>query len=250
MQNAFEHLIVIGRPACGKSEFIDFIKNKISQKDLLEKLHIAPFEELDDFVWLWKKFQEDDIWEAVGENRLYSVRSGHAYLLTDRKLFDFLIEKFNTEISSKFLARPTFYSEHTLLIEFSRGTDTGYKNALNRLSKDVLSRAAIFYIEVSFEESVRRNEARYQEKLKHSILAHKVPDDEINNYYRVDDWRTLTGARTNGYLELHGLKVPFVTMNNEPESKDAKALEIRYGEALRKLFELFSNPKEQSWQTQ
>lgn len=236
MKKAFDNLIVIGRPACGKSEFFDLIKNQIGAKERQDKFFIAPFEELDDFVWLWDKCKEDDVWEGLGYDRVVSKRSGHAYLVTNWSLYDFLIEKINAEASK--VGSPDFYNDRTLLIEFARGTDKAYKNALNRLSKEILERAAIFYIKVSFEESLRRNDARYQEKLKHSILAHKVPDEEMYEYYNVDDWDAITGGKEGGHLTLRGMKVPFVTMVNEPESKDPAVLAKRYEAALKRLWQL------------
>lgn len=249
MKNAFDNLIVIGRPACGKSEFIDFIKNKISDEDRLKKLCIASFEELDDFVWLWEKCGEDDVWEKAGHQRIVSKRSGRGYVITNLGLYDFLLEKISYEVGKKSKSEPDFFGNKTLLIEFSRGMNNAYSNALNRLSKETLERAAIFYIKVSFEESLRRNEARYQEKLKHSILAHKVPDEEMNEYYFADDWDNITNKKGSGYLMLRDIKVPFVTMGNEPESKDPVVLGPRYGSALKRLWELFVPLKPFSFQS-
>jgi hypothetical protein len=238
MKNAFDNLIVIGRPACGKSEFFDFIRNKINDADRLEKLFIAPFEEVDDFVWLWEKCEEDDIWEGLGYDRIMSKRQAHAYVVTNIHLWDFLLEKINHEVTARFLSNAKFYENKTLLIEFSRGSKNAYQNAFNRISKEILKKSAIFYIKVSFEESLRRNEARYQEKLKHSILAHKVPDEEMYDYYNVDDWDHITNGKECGHLILRGLKVPFVTMNNEPESTDPAVIGPRYAATLGKLWDL------------
>ena len=97
MKKAFDNLIVIGRPACGKSEFFDFIKNKVDNFERLEKLYIAPFEEVDDFVWLWEKFVEDDVWDKLKYPRIMSKTCGHGYVTTNKKIYDFLIEKINYE---------------------------------------------------------------------------------------------------------------------------------------------------------
>ena len=157
------------------------------------------------------------------------------------ELLDFCIEKFNFEIPKKYLSRPEFYKDNTLLIEFSRGGENGYKYALNHLSKEVLKNAAILFILVTFDESWRRNVARYEQKLKHSILAHKVPRETMERFYLTNDWEEITNGNMHGHLNLHDLKVPFVTMNNEPESVDPVILDERYGTALNKLMELFQN---------
>ena len=240
MKSAFDNLIVIGRPACGKSEFFDFIRNKINDADRLTNLFIAPFEEIDDFVWLWEKCEEDDVWERLGYDRIVSKRQAHAYVVTNIHLWDFLLEKINHEAARRLTSNQDFYKNKTLLIEFSRGLRDAYQNAFNRISKEILNRAAIFYMKVSFEESLRRNEARYQEKLKHSILAHKVPDEEMYDYYRINDWDDITGGKESGYITVQGVKVPFVTMNNEPESKYPAVLGPRYSVALGRLWALVS----------
>jgi len=235
----FDHLFLLGLPASGKSEFIDFMK-KQSPQALDEKYHLGRFDEMDDFVWLWDKFLEDDLWERVGKKRFFSMRDGENYGLVDGEMFNFLIERFNQEIPKKYLFNPSFYKEGTLFIEFSRGCDYTYRNALNRFDPEILKRAAILYVQVEPKESRRRNDARYQEKLKHSILAHKTPDEVMDKFYSYDDWNELTEGKNGGKLELNGVLVPFVTMNNEPESKDPQVLSERYGKALNQLWHLYT----------
>jgi len=239
MTRTFDHLYILGRPASGKSEFIDFMK-KISDADRADRFHIGRFVELDDFVWLWEKFCEDDIWEQVTGERLFSSRYEGQYNMEDARLFDFLIEKLNREVLSEYLPKDEFYVDRTLMIEFSRGGESPYSAALGGFDEKVLGRAAILYIDVTRQESFRRNEARYQEKLKHTVLAHKCPEPNMKRFYSEDDWRELTGKKASGYLEINGVKVPFVTMNNEPESTDPKVLGPRYGDALTRLWELWN----------
>ena len=76
------------------------------------------------------------------------------------------------------------------------------------------------------------------EKMKHSILAHKVPDATMQNFYQTHDWGTLTQNKESGLLTCQNIKIPFVTMNNAPELTDAVLLDQRYGKALRQLMEL------------
>ena len=41
--NLFENLIIIGRPAAGKSEVIDYLK-KCTDAERAERFHVGPFE--------------------------------------------------------------------------------------------------------------------------------------------------------------------------------------------------------------
>jgi len=145
-----------------------------------------------------------------------------------------------SEEVKKNLKDQEFYNSGTLLIEFSRGGECSYKDALNRFDPEVLKSSAILYMEVDGAESWRRNEARYQEKLKHSILAHKVPRETFDTFYSFDDWDALTGKKRDGELDLQGVRVPFVTMNNTPESTDPGVLAPRYGDALNRLMDVFN----------
>ena len=240
MTKTFDHLYILGRPAAGKSEFMDFMK-RISDPERAERFHIGKFVELDDFVWLWEKFREDDIWEEVLGKRLYSSRYEGQYNMEDARLFDFLIAKLNHEVMENYLPKEEFYINQTLFIEFARGGEKPYSEALAGFDAGVLDRAAILRIEVSREESFRRNEARYQEKLKHTVLAHKCPEPNMKRFYSEDDWPKLTGKSGSGTFAINGVDVPFVTMNNEPESTDPKVLGPRYGDALEMLWELYSN---------
>lgn len=241
MATTFDHFLLLGRPASGKSEFIDFMK-KIPDERRAEKYHIGKFEEVDDFVWIWEKFVEDDLWERAGYPRLYSKNymPGNPGMAPEgTKLFRFCMQKFNEVIAQNYLSRPDFYKQNTLFIEFARGRKNAFKEALQALKPDILARAAILFIYVTREESWRRNVARYQENLKHSILSHMVPKETFDYFFSDHDWLNITGDKPSGHVTVHGLKIPFVTMNNEPESADPVVLDGRYGDALGKLFELY-----------
>ena len=242
MTKTFDHILLLGRPASGKSEFIDFLKG-IPDKERAEKFHIGTFEEVDDFPWLWEKFMEDNLWERAGFPRLYSkhyMPDNPGLAPEGEKLFHLCMQKFNDLIAERYLPRPTFYDDHTLFIEFARGSRPTFKDALEALSPAILERAAIFFIYVTKEESWRRNVARYQEKQKHSILAHMVPKETFDYFYSDHNWLTLTRDEPAGRLDVHGIRVPFVTMNNMPESTDPAVLTKRYGEALEKLYTLWT----------
>jgi hypothetical protein len=56
--------------------------------------------------------------------------------------------------------------------------------------------------------------------------------------YAHDDWYEIAGEQ-HGFIAINGVNIPYVTMNNEPESKDPEVLEHRYGEALNSLYKLW-----------
>lgn len=228
----FKTLILIGRPASGKSEFIRFMR-AVPLAQRIERFHIGQMTELDDFLWLWEKFREDDLWERAGYGRRYSRRADHAYCIVGSELLDYCLARFNAEF-------PRQPSDGTVLVEFARGKgDGGYRYALSRLSDAILGNAAILFIHASFAEASRRNEARYQEALQHSVLAHKVPAEDLLRFGSETDWPELTGNQPAGYVAVRERQIPFVTMENERELTEPQALGERYAAALHALRQLY-----------
>jgi hypothetical protein len=234
----FEHLFVLGRPAGGKSEFIDFMK-RLPAGERAATFGIGAFEEIDDFPWLWQACEEDDSREGRGEARLVSERTPEGYNITAPKFRGSLVDRFNAAIRERYLARPDFYAAGTLLIEFARGRGDGFRESLERFLPEILARGAILYIKVSFEESLRRNSSRFRPGQEESILFHKVPDRDMLGFFRENDWDAITEGAPDGYLQLSGACIPFVTMNNEPETADPAVLRWRYARALARLLHLY-----------
>ncbi|MGB2982808.1 MAG: hypothetical protein WBC63_02970, partial [Candidatus Bipolaricaulia bacterium] len=231
--DTFDILLLLGRPASGKSEFIDFFTSR-SAAVRAKEYHIGPFGVIDDFPILWALFEDDDLWQALGRPRLYSRRCNGNYAVTDYGLWPFLIGKIDRHAAAS-LRRPGGLARRTLIVEFSRGGSSGYADALSSLSSEVLKRAAILYVSVSFEESWRRNVARYDEADRGGILTHSVPREEMEKTYGTDDWKHLAREGV-GTIDVGGIPVPYATMPNEPESKNPDVLGPRYRTALDSLF--------------
>ena len=102
MSSTFDFILLNGRPGGGKSELIDFIRNTPLEKRK-ELFHIGELYFEDDFVWLWEKFTEDDLWEKMGYPRLYSRTHELGYVQfddqkSDHPLNELSIAKFNVAL--------------------------------------------------------------------------------------------------------------------------------------------------------
>ncbi|NMB87935.1 MAG: hypothetical protein GYA17_06225, partial [Chloroflexi bacterium] len=58
----FDALLLLARPAAGKSEIIRYLKN-LSLEDRIRRFHVGDIREIDDFPMLWTWFEEDDVLE-------------------------------------------------------------------------------------------------------------------------------------------------------------------------------------------
>jgi len=235
-EETFDVLLLLGRPASGKSEFIDFMSG-LSSDHRAREFFLAPFEVVDDFPILWDLFLWDDAWEAAGRERRASRRCDGNYAVADDAVWGMLIDRINERVgATSSFALPA--SHRTTIVEFSRGGPSGYRDALARISPEILRRAAALYVSVSFEESWRRNLARYDEKRRHGILTHSVPRDEMERTYGSDDWNAIAGEPT-GWIQAGDIAVPYATLFNEPESVDPEVLADRYRSALGPLYALW-----------
>jgi len=212
VRSTFPIVILIGRPAAGKSEVIDFLK-RTSAEERAERFHIGEFTEIDDFPYIWDWFEEDDILERHGRERLHT-RSD--YYFKDEFLWNVCIEKINLAYEKYRSAAAGESVERTAIIEFARGGDDAFAEAFSYLSEEIIAAASILYIRVSYEESVRRNRKRAKIGEEHSILHHSLPDDKMDYYYRENDWDRLAKGPT-GLISVKGIDLPYSEFANEPE---------------------------------
>lgn len=215
MSSSAEHfpiLIITGRPAAGKSELIDFLK-KCSPAERKERFHIGEFEELDDFVYVWETFEVDDILTQHDKPRVWTDEK---YWFKDHFIWNLYIERINLEYRKKLARDAAYHDRMTTLIEFARGGENGIEEALSYLHEEVLKRARLIYIRVSYEESVRKNHRRARKGMEDSILYHSLPDAKMEYYYKVNDWEKLE-ARHPKYIEVRGFRIPYAVFENEPE---------------------------------
>jgi len=225
----FETIILIGRPAAGKSEVIDFLKHA-GEAERARRFRVGPLVEFDDFPFVWETFEIDDLLERLGEPRAFTTGD---YFFKSERLWNLFIERINLEFRKALARDPAFTATHTALVEFSRGGEHGFAEAFAHLGDDILSRAGIVYINVSYEESVRKNRRRFDPSQADSILYHSLPDEKMERYYRTNDWERLSGGRKAGRIRIRSFDVPFAVFDNEPERTDDPA---KLGPALEAVF--------------
>ncbi len=163
MKNHFDVILLLGRPAAGKSEVIDFLKNTPAA-DRLRRFHIHHFEELDDFPYVWETFEVDDILSRHGRPRLWTDEK---YWFKDHFLWNLYIERINLSYRKKLAADGGYHDKTTSIVEFSRGGENGFGEAFSHLHEEILKRARIIYIKVSYQESVRKNRRRQPGQQSH-----------------------------------------------------------------------------------
>ncbi|TFH37279.1 MAG: hypothetical protein E4G99_02930 [Anaerolineales bacterium] len=230
----FPLLILNARPAAGKSELIQALR-ATPVETRIARFHIGPMHIIDDFPMLWAWFEEDRFLETVFQRpRLHTTPDEH-FLHSD--LWHLLIRRLCLDYE-KWLRDSK--EQHTVILEFSRGSEHGgYQAAYEHLSGLVLREAASMYLRVSFAESLRKNNRRFNPDRPDSILEHSLSAEKLARLYQSDDWDRLTEADPN-HLHIQDRELPYVVFENEDDltTQGGEALFIRLEECLGRLWSL------------
>lgn len=230
MSEIFKKIILLGRPASGKSETMDYLK-KTPFEERIKRFHVGKIVELDDFPILWEWFEQDAILEKkLGKPRMMSTPDSdfiHEYQ------WHLLIQKISLNYEKLLRDNPNIHDDTTVLIEFSRGTQHGgYKEAFKHLSQEILQDAVLVYINVPYEESLRKNRKRFNPNKPDSILEHGLPDAKLEKLYKEVDWEEVSKDYTT-HIKINGVDVPFYIFENMPSKTDDREL---LGPELDKIF--------------
>jgi hypothetical protein len=211
MPTTFDLLILIGRPASGKSEIIDFLKH-LPARIRRERYHLAQLDILDDFPMLWAWFEEDALLaRRFNRPRLHTDQDGY---FVHPDLWHLLIERLDLDYHKRARDHPAYHRRSTTLVEFSRGSQQGgYTTAFPHFSDELLKRAVVIYVCVPFEESLRKNRLRYNPQRPDSILEHGLPDSKMERLYRLDDWETFSQSDP-AFLHVRDVSIPYVVFEN------------------------------------
>jgi hypothetical protein len=240
----FETIILLGRPAAGKSEILEYLKG-LDDQTRRNKYHLGRLDVIDDFPMLWTWYEEDQILiEKFGKPRLHADEKGYFFY---PYLWDLLIEKISLEYQKRTRDNGQYHQHTTTVVEFSRGSEHGgYRQAFKHLSDQILGRAGILYIQVSFEESFRKNRQRFNPKRPDSILEHALDDEKLVKLCRLDDFQDLlSGSDSRDFLTIRGKRVPCVIFDNEDDVTTAAGdrLGDRLEDSLDRLWQIKNYPR-------
>jgi hypothetical protein len=231
----FEILLINARPAAGKSEILDFL-SRLAPAERRERYHLGELILIDDFPMLWAWFEEDHILKEMGYPPLHTDANGdfkYPYL------WHLLIRRINLEYEKIQRDRPSLSHSHSVIIEFSRGAEHGgYRQAYRHLSRNILSRASLLYVDVSWEESLRKNRRRFNPLKPDSILEHGLPDERLERLYKDCDWPEFSAGDPH-YITIEESRLPYVIFENEDD------VTTDYGDILAGRLQ---NKMDQLWQ--
>ncbi|MBN1686960.1 MAG: hypothetical protein JW852_09915 [Spirochaetales bacterium] len=238
MNNLFPVLLLNARPAAGKSEILHYLHH-VDRAARIRRFHIGNIVEIDDFPMLWSWFEEDAILEEMGFHRLHTDTNGY---FNHHGLWNLLIRKICLEYEKLLRDRRDLHENTTVIIEFSRGCEHGgYAEAYKHLSQAVISRASILYVDVSYEESLRKNRRRFNPERPDSILEHGLPDEKLERLYRDTDWHELaeTGKER---ITVGTARVPFAVFDNSADITTAggEPLGLALENSFSRLWEIYS----------
>lgn len=233
-KTTFDVLLLIARPAAGKSEIIDYLK-RTPLEDRQKRFHLGLLDEIDDFPMLWTWFEEDALLDKMGHPRLHTDAEGY---FLGQYLWDLLIERIGLEYEKRLRDVPGYAEEYSTLVEFSRGKEHGgYTSAFSHLSDQMVEKMAILYVNVPWEESLRKNRQRFNPNKPDSILEHALPDTKLERLYKEVDWEQVSQANPE-YITINGTRVPYVVFDNTDDVTTARGATLgnRLEDCLKKLW--------------
>lgn len=235
--NIFPILLLAGRPASGKSEIVAFLRN-ISPEKRLSIFHLGEMDIFDDFPMLWAWFEEDALLRS--KFQLPGLHTDERGYFLHREYWHLLIERLCLDYHKARRDKVNYDDSVTALIEFSRGSQHGgYREAFHHLTPEILQLTSILYVNVSYQESLRKNRRRFNRNRPDSILEHGLSDEKMDTLYKEDDWTDLA-PEACGTIQLKDQQVPYAVFENEDDvtTNQPEQLTNRLESVLQQLWTL------------
>lgn len=240
----FKVLFLLARPAAGKSEIIQYLQS-LPEKKRETEFHIGKMHVIDDFPMIWTWFEEDDLLSEMGYPHLHTDKDGY---FLKQYFWNLLIRRMDLEYIKFVRDYQQDHGDYTVFIEFSRGREHGgYREAFKQITASLAQHAAILYVNVSWEESLRKNSKRFNPDKPDSILEHSLPDEKLAKMYKDTDWDELA-SQSKEYIKIDLVKVPYSVLENEDDitSGNSDELSKRLSLVLISLWNIYQRRKELS----
>lgn len=224
--NHFQNLLIWALPASGKSEILTVLRG-LNPAERLQRLHINNPVEIDDYQLVAEWFKNDDIRETNNLSRVYTGRrNAEGGGFKTQQQWNHLTMFLNLQYKALLAGNPNIHSDSTVLLECARGGPEnasfplpyGYEQVIQVLDNELLRNAAILYVQVSPEESKRRNRARHNPNDPLGTLGHMVPEKVMRDEYGCDDIQWLTSqSKNSGFINVKGINIPIALFNNQDD---------------------------------
>ena len=215
MNNNFHNILIWALPASGKSEVLTHIRSLTPEQRAA--LHIGDLIEIDDER------------ERNNKPRVFTIKQTYddgGFL--EPELWDDLDQHLNARYDKTLLRSPDIHETSTIMLECARGGAVGaqfplahgYQQTLRNLDSNILSLAAVLYVNVPPEESRRKNDERYDPNDHHGILSHRVPTQVMLRDYGCDDMEWMAGEASkkgrDGLIQhpTTRLLIPYAVFDN------------------------------------
>lgn len=166
----FSYAFLLGRPGCGKSAIHRLLTRFLGAGD-------SRFtqERVDDFPVL------QEILAADTDFQRHYLKDG-GFAITDFTVADDALKLLSRKVQEK------KREHHLIFIEWAR---PDYTAALRNFDPAVLEESIIFYVRCSFDECLRRNRARFENRTSENLDDHIVPEELMRSWYLDDNYEAL-----------------------------------------------------------
>lgn len=199
----FAYVFLLGRPGCGKSVAYQILVGRMREEGLAKE-----FRRVDDYPILKEVVKQDIDFKK-------HVPSEGEFQITDRSIYDDVLKEVSYRL--KGLQKPS----RMIFVEFARNN---YTDALRNFDREVLDRSLIVYFYCPFEVCCERNIRRFEETGPKGLDEHIVPRDQMEKYYRHEDYEELY-LRSEDELQERA-PAPIVVVRNDVESLERLKQEL------------------------
>ena len=101
---------------------------------------------------------------------------------------------------------------------------------------------AILYVDVDWEDSLRKNRKRFNPNKPDSILEHSLPDEKLERLYRFCDFHEITSKQQSGQIRIKDFSIPYAIFDNHDDVTTAMGPELgqRLKTVLNKLWMVYT----------